>query len=300
MDLDYPYLYVAAWRDGLWRIDISDDNFDTTYIQVMDPSESFSEVYDVTAEGDDIIVSTLTRVWRSEDGGNNWTNIVDNNALLGIDRFTGHPEKIIYDRNSYPFVCYSEDNGDTWDSTQTSFPTADSFIRIHPFKEGEAWIYGITGGVGFGNPYLFCVDSCGKHIKLEVDMFNDLYCEDGINHVNSIVFDPDNPENIFLCVTVPEKTIFKSENGGFSWQEVFLDTLEIKIMCNDAFQTDKFYAISYNRKLYCITENFQTYQLLGKLSFSSGEGPLDIIHDPVRNLLLINESNGIQAIKLND
>ncbi|MEA3391428.1 MAG: hypothetical protein U9Q91_00455 [Candidatus Marinimicrobia bacterium] len=299
IDLDYPYLYVAAWRDGLWRIYISDDNFDTTNIQVMDPSESFSEVYDVTAEGDDIIVSTLTRIWRSEDGGNSWVNIGNNAFLMGIDRFPNQPEKIFYDKYYYPVVYYSEDNGNTWDSTQTDIQTADSFIRINPFKEGEAWIYGIRGGTGFGTPYLFCVDSCGKYFKLEVDMQNDLHCEDGLNHVNSIAFDPDEPDNIFLCVTVPGKTIFKSTDGGYNWQETLTDSLLIIKMCNDAIISDKFYALCTDSKLYCVTDNFQIFQLLGEVTYESG-GPIDMIHDPVRNLLLISETIGVKVVKLNN
>lgn len=300
MDLDYPYLYVAAWTDGLWKINISNDNFTATYIHVVDSFESFSEVYDVTAEGDDIIVSTLTRIWKSEDGGGNWSNIGNNTLLMGIDRFPGQPGTIFYDKYYDPVVYYSEDNGNTWDSTQTDIQTADSFIKINPFKDGEAWIYGIRGGTGFGTPYLFSVDSCGKHFKLEVDMQNDLQCEDGLNHVNSIAFDPDNPDNIFLCVTNGRKSIYKSTNSGYNWQEISTDTLQIYIMCNDAIISDKFYVFCTDENLYSVTDNFQTFELLGEIPYGSGEGPIGIIHDPVRNLLLIGETTGIRVVKLNN
>lgn len=302
MDLDYPYLYVAAWTGGLWKVDISNNNFTTTYIPVMDSIENINQIDDVTVNSNDIIISTHTGIWRSIDGGNSWIDIGQNInplSLQDIDRFPNQPEKIIFDMSYHSIVYHSENYGENWDSTQTNIQSDNSYIEINPYKNNEAWIHGIRAGVGFGVPYLYCIDSCGKHIKLEIDMLNDLHCEDGLNHVNSIAFDPSEPDKLFLCVTNGRRSIYNSSNGGFSWQETSTDTMQIFIMCNDGFSSDKFYAYCTDNNLYCVTDNFQTFEFLGELSHESGGVPISILHEPLRNLLIIGETYGVKVVDLN-
>ncbi|MBN2780507.1 MAG: hypothetical protein JXR21_00920 [Candidatus Marinimicrobia bacterium] len=303
MDLDYPYLYIAGWEDGLWKLDISNDNFTKTYIPVLDSIESISRIVDITAEGEDIIINTFPGLWRSEDRGANWINM-GNHLLESIDRFPGQSGKLIFDKYGGTAIYYSDNYGTTWDSVETGVLTAASMIEMNPYREGEAWIFGYMAGTGMGIPYVFCVDSCGQHLKTVVDMVNELFSEDATNHVNSIAFDPDNPDNIFLCITNDRKSIFKSSNGGFNWQELLTDTLQINYMCNDAVISDKYYALCYDYELhkgelYCITDNFQTFQFLGELTFTN-TSPLDIIHEPVQNLLLIGDCRGVTIVKLGD
>lgn len=303
MDMDYPYLYVAAFTDGLWRIDISNNEFPLKYLPVPDSANDIYEVDDVAASGDDIIVTTYRRIWHSVDGGETWINSEDGIEefyhALSVARFPDIPERIITDMGLSTKVYWSNNNGIMWHPFDTGIRTDISWIKCNPYKNGETWIYGSAGEIGFGTPYLYCVEDYGKKLKLEVDMADQFECIEGYQHVTSIDFDQDDSNIVYLSVSSSIKSTYKSIDGGYIWRELTSDTLYVYRFAKDSRYTGRFYVVSSCNNIYLSLDTLHTFQWIAGLP-EEEEATMDIEYDIEKENLFIAVENGVYVLALAD
>ena len=270
INIDYPYLYIAGYTDGLWRVDISNENYNLTYLPVLDSSNMVTEVDYITAYEKNIIVTTYTNICKSNDGGKNWEIAEDGLGTLSyigpITRSEQFPQKIIafgLDSN----VFYSDNNADSW-TASPSFPSGfKHWVKINPYLEGDLWILAEPSGTitSGNNSFLVNSNEYGKSIKEIIDVKNLLM--DDYNDWASVYEIDFDYFNKYLLVNGSCSYIFQSSHQESNWKEIYnskTDSVFITTIFKHQELEDVFY-FSVRNKVYITDDVFKSFQLIGEI-----------------------------------
>ena len=297
IEIEYPYLYVAAWTDGLWRIKIDDGSNSIEKLMLPDSVDGISKVADVTVSGNDILVSTLTSIYHSLDDGKNWIQSTEGipyiSALNSIERFKSYPERIIAPQAES--IYWSDNNAQNWHNSNINLPrtSSDTFIKIDPLDNGIAWIYG-WDDLSF--PWLCCISDHGKNLKHWVNL-SDLF---GFNYhlisIRDFVFDIRDNHILYLSVSTQPR-FFKSKNGGYEWEPIESDSIYIHAFVQDTSSPNLFYAADL-RSIYTSNDTLHTFQFVCDIGEPKTEENIihQLIFENSNKLLYIATYAGVYSL----
>lgn len=306
MDMDYPYLYVAAYTDGLWRIDISNDDYQLKYLPLLDSTKNITIADYVDAYGNKIIVTTMNGIWRSIDGGNNWVKAENGiekiNQVAGIGRFPQNPIRIITFGNDST-IFYSDNEAESWQLFYPEIRGNAILIKCNTYIEGEAWMVSIPlSGWGYMT-CLSCINDYGKELKHIVDIDNLLGAEsDDFTIASEIDFDQD---NIFILIhNASNSFVYKSSDGGYNWLRIYdsiSDSIQISSFVKDPRFQHIFYLTDIENNIYLSKDTFQTFQCIGKFPTKEKEEFIyRLVYEIEKNRLFAMTGYGLYVISLAD
>lgn len=298
--IEYPYLYVAAWVDGLWRIRIDDGSNLVEKLELPDSVDGISKIADVTIFGNDIIVSTWNSIYQSRDSGLNWLQRTEGIPYIqninSIERFNSIPENIItHNVNS---IYWSDNNAQNWNDSNLNLPheSSNTFIKISPIENGVSWIYGMTN---LSYPVLYCTSEYGKKLKLEVNL-TELF---GLNYhlisFRDFVFDNENSEILYFAAST-HPPLYKSKNGGLNWEPILSDSIQVQTFSQAISKPNFFYA-SDLWNIYTSDDTLHTFDLVCSLGEPETEENIihQIIFENISKKLFIATYTGIYSLSLN-
>lgn len=224
LELDPPYLYVAAGKDGLFRRVVHQNNSRWEHLGFADTTgNERAGVTDIDALGEDLLLSQWTvpsgaAVWRSPDGGESWlranAGLLDSTCadrprvIFALERSPHRPEIALA---SKMILFRSLDGGSTWTLLDFAFPPGPCVAGVHgnvywnPQREGEAWEDDV-GGIG-GNTVLRSTDFGVTWKWTGLDLFV----------VSGVTFDTEDPNVIYVGHI---DGLLNTTDGGATWQEV--------------------------------------------------------------------------------
>ena len=156
-------------------------------------------------------------LWKSADGGNNWTTNTDNLPVMGVSHIAIDPNntQIMYivtgdamASDTYSIgVLKSIDGGVTWNTTGLSFDVDQqqtvNKIIIHPNYSDS--LYAVTN----------------SNIRISGDGGNNWQIVGTIGRWRDIEFKPDNPRVLYAAKqSSGNSQIFRSTDGGSSWTNI--------------------------------------------------------------------------------
>ncbi|OQY25938.1 MAG: hypothetical protein B6244_14555 [Candidatus Cloacimonetes bacterium 4572_55] len=233
MDLEDPYLYVAAGSAGIWRRDIRSLT-DWEYLGLAD---SILGHYlkvgatDLDVFGQDILVAFVKNnlgvdpdstigIWRSTTAGSNWfrsdsgipETIEDGFSIIeGIGRSPHNPAIVFscLEGNIYK----STNGGNNWSMIrgEQGILLGQGYLEWHPYREGEAWFFGDDALFA---AYLFSRRNYGDQHGGSVPWFEDIgFPSDSA--VYDVGFDSGDPDIIYALTSMG---LIKATDGGYDWQ----------------------------------------------------------------------------------
>jgi hypothetical protein len=232
-----PYLYVSAASEGLWRRDVSIMT-PWEYLGLADTSLGHYinvGVMDFDVKGEDILVAyngsaphikpeNSVGIWRSTDAGKQWfrsdrgvpetlTDTYEFNTINVVRRSPHKPEIAVAIAGSA--IYRSTDYGDTWTmiSGNRGVIINEDYLRWHPYREGEAWRYGITAVFE-----AYCGSSQDYFTRGKVGVNLIAHGLASGTEINDIAFNSGNPDIVYVSTSSLEGGVMKSTDGGFSWQ----------------------------------------------------------------------------------
>ena len=161
--------------------------------------------------------SPVGGLWKSSDGGNNWTTNTDNLPVMGVSHIAIDPNntQIMYivtgdamASDTYSIgVLKSTDGGTTWNTTGLSFSVDQqqtvNKIIIHPDYSDS--LYAVTN----------------SNIRISADGGNNWQIVGTIGRWRDIEFKPDNPSVLYAAKqSSGNSQIFRSTDGGASWANI--------------------------------------------------------------------------------
>ena len=173
-----------------------------------------------------LITSAYPGIWKSDDFGTTWTLLCD--ILVGYDRtFLGwHPQMpnilfITGDDNVFnPIIYRSEDHGQVWECAKIdkSYEGACYDLAFDP--QDSAHIL---------SSFVKSIAESHDYGKTWQQVFN---CEEGIE---SILYDAENPTDVYAIATGNDFLIYKSEDSGSTWRPIInLREATYDFDCQDA------------------------------------------------------------------
>ncbi len=237
----------------------------------------------------------------SEDGGKRWKPVVDGMgmdspaACIVLDPTTPPGNRTLYVSVYNKGVYKSVDDGKTWKLASNGIESktgafeltlannGDLYLTVCPtpmHKNGEK-------GPEFNNGGVYkSIDGAESWTKLKV--------ADGLLFPNGIEVDPENPDIVYLACwadisladlvggdvvrTLPEGDkmlkmpggIFKSEDGGSTWQSIFDDKQYVYDVTIDPYHAGRMYCNTFNKVAYRSDDNGKNWKPLKDYDFHWG------------------------------
>lgn len=309
IDLDYPYLYIACDKEGLLRVDISRSDFPVENVPVLDPDRSIESVWDVDAEGNDIIVAAQwAGIWWSSDSGNTWQesdNEVYGGAPAGIVSRSPHNPGYILSQFWNLGLTVSEDNGKTWIAYQYGINIeTDCKIRWNPLVEGEAWIRGNPTS-GIGNVETFRVSDYGNTFDFSA-FISDIYPELNNYGVVELSYDYTNGDIIYAIfgphyLSSGVNIYTRSFDGGNNWEEITIGGFtDVDWMGQSIADPGTFYFIRGGDSLYVSNDSLEAVNFLTDISSETGRYQTiwEVKQDLINNRLIVCLNMRVYFIQL--
>jgi photosystem II stability/assembly factor-like uncharacterized protein len=218
----------VAFGDGIYR---SDDGGKTWTNKGLKDSGHISQIWIHPEDSDTVLVAAQGPLWnsagerglyRTTDGGENWTRILDIDADTGVNEFVvdpRNPDIIVassYQRRRHVWVLINggpgsgihktTDGGETWNRVEAGLPSKDHMGRIglamapsapdmiYAIIEGSDDEKGVYRTTDFGTNW----EKRSGHMTTSPQYYNEL------------VVDPQNPNRLYSLDTFTNK----SEDGG--------------------------------------------------------------------------------------
>jgi len=225
LEIEGDFLYVAAGRTGLWKINLDEESSSWVYCGLADPAlelASNNGVLDVDVVGDEILVaynnvyhdSTDAGCYSSIDSGASWTR---SDSGIASDDF---PYSYLYSAQRSPLnpdiaLAYngamfkSTNGGRSWHAeTERGVIAQQLYLKWHSARGNICWFYGSSG---FFGPILGYVnadnDSARGFDMVKILEFVDNTCFD-------VTFDATDPDVVYVGTF---RQMIKTEDYGETW-----------------------------------------------------------------------------------
>lgn len=301
LELAYPYLYVAAGVNGLYRANLNQEVIKWEYLPALDTTKGIFEVNDIVVLNNEMVIATMNGIWKSIDDGNYW-----NRAEEGIDYIFGayciehspHNPDVLVTHVGRSYIYWTENSGQNWNLFDTGI-RHDSFSDIYwnPQREGEVWITAWAGSFQQA-PVLYCLEDYGKKLKVQIDT-DELFGGDAtFRIISDIIFDMRANSKIYLAMS-GYPYINESGDGGYTWTSQPIDSIFVRKIIQDMNQNDKFYVIGY-RGLYSSKDDLISFTYLGDSNEPNIEEAIFnyVVHDYLNNRLFIASCSKIFLVNL--
>jgi photosystem II stability/assembly factor-like uncharacterized protein len=110
---------------------------------------------------------------------------------------------------------------------------------------------------------------------------------DGATAPNDLVYDPSQPERMYLsCWPLFEEGrgvgggLYRTDDGGSSWQQVFKEDKHVYASAVDPFDNDVIYIATFNSAAFRSEDRGENWSRLGGFNFKWGHRPVPDIHNP--------------------
>ena len=222
------YLYACSGRDGLYRINVQQNDENWEFLGLADSTlpRRIDGVRDVAVLEDTILVAYSPRygepgIYRAVAGEYDWQP--SNNEIdLGISILAPSPfhTKTIFAGSLGGRVYKSTDFGRNWNAVWEFFLTGPDIvvIRFHPILTNEIWV----GGQGFDSAELARSTDGGENWQDMKQIIKTILFQ---QHGDSLRFPQTFSENAFdsedgNMMYLGSDWLWKSQDGGNSWSLV--------------------------------------------------------------------------------
>ncbi|MBU0561924.1 MAG: hypothetical protein KKG93_20440, partial [Bacteroidetes bacterium] len=143
------------------------------------------------------------QVWRSSDYGQTWVSVAIPQYCIFDFKIAPSNDSIIYSAHSAG-IYKSKNKGNSW--SQTAFSTGAHFLAVHPLNPDIVYT-----AISAGDPRgVYKTMDGGQTWK---QMNNGLDSLQGYDWINTIVINPEEPEELYLGTN----DVFKTTDGGNNW-----------------------------------------------------------------------------------
>lgn len=225
LEVEGDFLYVAAGRDGLWKIDLEGNSPSWQYCGLADTNlelASSNGVLDVDAAGDEVLVAynkdydiaNGVGCYFSADGGSTWTR---SDSGIASDDF---PYSYLYSAQRSPLnpdiaLAYngagfkSTNGGRSWHAISARGVIAQQiYQKWHPARGNICWGYGSDSFFGPVLGYGDVSADTGRGFDMRVILpFVDNTCFD-------VTFDATDPDVVYVGTF---RLMIKTEDYGETW-----------------------------------------------------------------------------------
>ncbi len=263
-EVERPFIYLVAGVEGLWRKKYINADASWEYLGFA-KKEGGSPMVDLSVNGDSLLAAdNETHFWYSDDSGKNWKNTRLNNFgyLWDLER-SPHDTKIIISIVEGKYLFKSIDNGRSWNMFFKTNARMGGLGQIfwHPYKKGEFWAMGFDGFNSKGIMAGFTNN--GDELKSELDFKSDFYPE--IKDALYMVFNSNNSEVFYTLA--PRGEIYKTENGGLSWQLLINSNNFFSSIIEDPRYSDSYFLFGPS-KIFYSKDGLKTIELIKTLASS--------------------------------
>lgn len=172
-------------------------------------------------------------------------------TLVGLDTYTIHSVTVdpnnsnaIYVGTGGNGILKSTDGGSTWSATNNGIPNpsvaAITDIVVDPTNSNIVY----AGGGGFGAPGIFKSLDAGATWAFANTGIVDVGFGEAPANVNSMVIDPNNPNNLYAAIGVNCGSVYKSVDGAAIWVRGIGLPCDPSVVRIDPFNSSVLYARS--------------------------------------------------------
>ncbi|WP_353572771.1 hypothetical protein [Candidatus Albibeggiatoa sp. nov. BB20] len=173
---------------------------------------------------DEILASSDTNLFKTQDGGNTWATIIEENIIDPIQKIAFNPQnpQIIYiatgnyvdDIYRSSEIYQSQDAGISWQKLEKIFIPGIVDLKVNLNKPNILYVLTITGlfykSIDAGKSWGEAVNSCGHTAVTSADM---------------MVLHPYNPDIIYVALlqtpfSPTDEGLFQSTNQGDTWKQI--------------------------------------------------------------------------------
>jgi photosystem II stability/assembly factor-like uncharacterized protein len=211
--------FGGYYSNGIMRSINGGETWDTTTLN-WDRAKARQIFHIVLCPDDPNVVIAVTNngIWRTKDGGNNWTNVL----ASSLGKFTDIKMNIkdhstFYAGGTSLFVTH--DTGTTWSKVNISYPIIPGAMSLAtcPSSDSVLYILALTGMVASSGTYILKSSDGGKTWKTMSAVTNTTKFQGYYDA--SIGVNPKD-ENM---VSVGGLNILRSGNGGSTWSQITYD-----------------------------------------------------------------------------
>jgi photosystem II stability/assembly factor-like uncharacterized protein len=212
-DPDNPSTLYALCKSQLWKTPDSGETFSKVSINFGSYTLIQEYTFCMHPQNSQWLYVPSTKLWRSTDGGENWTALTGDifpTGLSAMGQSTVNPEILIVSTTDYysgiPKVMVSTDGGFNWSEVSGTIPGEDRWISRmvpHPYEENTFFM--VRSGYGSGKVYR--TTDLGD---TWADVSGNL---PDIPH-SDLFIDPENTNNYFAA---NDFGVYGSQDAGNSW-----------------------------------------------------------------------------------
>ena len=297
LDIEKDFLYVAAGRDGLWKINLESGNESWKYLGLGDNNlekAPNSGVVDIDAVGDELLVAynpihldTMDiGCFFSPDGGNNWVRSDSGIAsedfpyyyLFSAQRSLINPD-LGYANNGSIFK--TSNAGKNWYAiTERGIYTQEIYLKWH---SQICWFFGTSSFFAPILGYLDAIADTGRGFEMvKILPFVDNTCFD-------VTFDSTDPDVVYVGVF---GMVIKTEDYGDTWKVPLFEHPQ-----GGSFKAVEGHPTIHNltffaggRTLFISHDGGKTHEVVNSPNDTQ---IFDMIFDKARNQLIMGTGNGI-------
>jgi len=179
-------------------------------------------------------------------------------------------------------IWKSIDGGETWELRNEGISDENLYCwRITRLPSGRLILLVARGGIE-GREMIpgavYFSDDGAEH-------WNQLRLPEQVTAPNDLVYDPSNPDRLYLSCWPLFKDgeevgggLYRSEDGGGSWQQVFEEDFHVYAAAVDPRQTDTVYINTFNSAAFRSPDRGETWHRLEGYNFKWGHRPVPDIH----------------------
>jgi len=245
--------------------------YDWTQISTVNASNKIRNIAICEADRDVIIMDDGSKIWRTDDGGNNWTKIITTSSITSLCIKNDDPNTMWYSRGGYNAmsVFKSIDGGTTWISISDGLPAIPAYSLVYNKLEGqkEQLYLGTEVGVYFkdGDEDWVAFNTGLPNVKIgEIELYYDLNNPQqcrlraatyGRGLWESPIYIPTTPVagtatgNTKLCTKEATQLFLIGFSGSIQWQESWNGTnwFDIPNATQSFYQSNQLYSSTYYR-----------------------------------------------------
>jgi len=203
---------------------------------------------------------------------------------LALDPESPVESRVLYVTDYGYGIWKSQDGGRTWELKNQGLSPENLYCwRITRLPSGRLILLVARGGIEGRevNPGALYFSDNGA------DSWHPLPMPDDATAPNDLVYDPSRPDRMYLsCWPLFEEGrgigggLYRTDDGGNSWQQVFKENKHVYAAAVDPFDNDVIYIGTFNSAAYRSEDRGENWSRLEGFNFKWGHRPVPDIHHP--------------------